>query len=92
MRRTKDLRALDLIEEMFGRVSFLIPKHESKDEIPILRLAGKLMQEFGGYTQALASALGDGPIAGDKAAICLKELNTVLASCIELKAHLERHV
>jgi len=91
MRRTGDLHPLDGIEEMFGRIAFTIPKSDKTDMIPILRLAGKTMQEFGEHTQALANALQDGVITRAEAEICLKELNDVIASCIELKASLERY-
>jgi len=92
LRRTGDLRPLDGIEEMFGRISFPIPRSDKSDMIPILRLAGKMMQEFGEHTQALANALVDGKITRAEAENCLKELNDVLVSCIELKAHLERYL
>lgn len=91
MRRTGDLRPLDGIENMFGRIAFAIPKSNHTDMVPILRLAGKMMQEFGEHTQALANALMDGVITRAEAEICLKKLNDVLGSCIELKAHLERY-
>jgi len=92
MRRTMDLRPLDGIEEMFGRIAFPIPKCDRTNCIPLLRLAGKTMQEFGEHTQAVANALVDGAITRAEAEICLKELNDVLLSCIELKAHLERYL
>jgi hypothetical protein len=92
LRRTGDLRPLDGIEEMLGRIAFALPRSDKTDMIPILRLAGKMMQEFGEHTQALANALVDGKITRAEAEICLKELNDVLVSCIELRAHLERYL
>lgn len=92
MRRTEDLRALDGVEKMFNRIAYQIPTSTKYDMCPILRLAGKTMQEFGEHTQAVANALSDGEITRAEAETCLKELNDVLASCIELKAHLERYL
>lgn len=92
MRETGDLKALDRIEALFNRIAFAIPTCDKCDMIPVLRLAGKMMQEFGEHTQAMANALMDGRITRAEAEICLKELNDVLASCIELKAHLERYL
>jgi hypothetical protein len=92
LRRTGDLRPLDAIEAMFGRVAFAIPKCDKTDLHPVLRLAGKAMKEFGEYTQAMAHPLAAGEITRAEAAVCLKELNDVLACCVELKAHLERYV
>jgi hypothetical protein len=92
LRETRDLRALDRIEEIFGRIAFAIPTCDKTDMIPILRLVGKAMQEVGEHTQAMANALADGRITRAEAETCLRELNDVLASCIELKAHLERYL
>jgi hypothetical protein len=50
------------------------------------------MEQFGEHTQALAQAMKDGRIKKEEAKHCLKELNDVLVSCIELKANLERYV
>lgn len=92
MRRTGDYRALDGLEKSFGRVAFEIPVCSKQDPLPILRLAGKTMQEFGEYTQALANALANGRITRDEAVNCLSKLTDVLSACIELRAHLELYV
>lgn len=91
MRRTGDLRALDGLEKSFNRVAIEIPICDRRNPVPILRLAGKAMQEFGEYTQALANALLDGEIKRAEAENCLSKINDVLSSCIELKANLERY-
>lgn len=89
LERTKDFRALDRIEALFGRVAFPMPEARSGEAAPVVRLVAKLTQEFGGHMEALGAALDDGRITGEEAQTCLKELEDLIRACGRLQAHLE---
>jgi len=90
MKKTADLRALDCIEEMFGRVAFDIPRPKPGNMAPAMALVGRLAREFGESMQELGAAMHDGRIDTEEAHRSLKELHDVLHACLELQAHLEK--
>lgn len=89
MVHTGDLRALDRIEEMFGRVGIPLPKSTRKDPAPLLAEEGKLAKEFGEHVAVMGAALMDGTVEASEAAECIEELDDVVRKAMEIRAHLE---
>ncbi len=89
---TRDLKALDLIEEAFGRVPITIPKPEKGQMTAIMRLVAALSKEFAENVKELANALRDGVITKKEAEKCLKENMDLIKICLELQAYLEQFV
>lgn len=88
--RTQDLRALDRIEEVFGRVGIPLPSSTRTDPAPLMTAAGKLAREFGEHVTVLGCALMDGTVDRGEAAECLKELRDTVRAAMELQCHLEK--
>ncbi len=89
MKHTGNLRALDTIEGMFGRVAFDLPRADGKDPSPIMQLVGRLSVEFGEHMEVMGKALDDCEIEKPEAKECLRELNDVITACVKLKAYLQ---
>jgi hypothetical protein len=91
MKKTKDLRALDKIEEMFDRIAAAIPigRPQGSPLRPIMELNADLIKEFGEELKALGNALKDGSIDDKETAVCLKELQHLIAACVRLETYLK---
>jgi len=92
MQKTHDLRALDEIEAKFGRVAFRIPRPESHNMQPIMKLVAKLSKEFAENMAEMSNALLDGLITEREARKCLQENEDLIKACIELKAYLQQFI
>lgn len=95
MKRTRDLKPLDLIEEMFNRTAFEFPASVPSDLKPWMKLIASLSKEFSETIQSLAYAMDNksegGPaIVKTEARQCLKEVKDLIKVCIELQAYLKR--
>jgi hypothetical protein len=91
IKQTKDLTALDAIEEMASRVAFNIPSPEPGDTIQnIITLISSLSREFARETESLARALSDGVINKKEAQRCLAMNKALIKECLKIEAHLER--
>jgi len=88
LRKTGDLRALDRLEHLLGRVAFVLPRADKTAMAPVVEMAGDLAREFGEHMQELGSAIIDGRITRDEARACLKELFDLIAACVKLQAYL----
>lgn len=89
MKKTKDLTALDMIEDFFKRVAFPLPSGHAGDPAPLMRIMAEMSKEFGESIEALADSLRDGDINRREAERCLKETGDLVKKCIELEAHLK---
>lgn len=89
LKTTRDLSALDAVEEMFGRVAFRLPRC-TDSFAPVMKLAGDVTREFGEHMQVLAGAMDDGVITREEAGRVLRELKDVIAACLQLQGYLER--
>jgi len=89
---TKDLTALDMIEESFGRVPIVIPKPEKGKMTEIMHLVSRMSKKFGESIKSLADAIQDGVITKNKAEMCLKENMRLIKVALELEAYLEQFV
>ena len=92
IKRTQDLRALDVIEEFFDRVAFVLPRAQNCEVAPLAELAGRIAKEFGEHMQEVGKALADGKLDNSEARSCLKELKDVIEACVNLQAYLEREI
>ena len=92
LKKTKDLRALDRVEQIMGRVAFPLPRASGPNLAPILRLVGEQAREFGEYMAALGSAIADGRISPGEAAECIREIDETMRAMLELKAHLAQYL
>jgi hypothetical protein len=90
MQKTKDLRALDKIEEMFERVAAPVPveTHGRASLRPVMELNSDMIKEFGHNMKALGNALKDGSIDAAEAQVCLHELKELIAGCVRLECYL----
>lgn len=86
---TGNLRALDRIEHLLGRVAFPIPIAKSKDMPAVMQMVSKISKEFGDHMHTMATAMEDGIITRQEAIECRKELEDVIAASAELKTYLE---
>lgn len=87
---TGDYSALDAIEEMMGRVAFVIPKPEPGDTIKnIMSLVASLTREFSCDMDAMARAIDDGVINKKEAFRCLAKNKSLIKECLKIQAHLE---
>lgn len=89
MKKTRDLSALDMIEDFFRRVAFPLPDAQITNVAPIMRLMADLSKEFGESVESLADALRDGRVEQREAQKCLKEVGELIRKGIELEAHLK---
>lgn len=92
LKKTGDLRALDRIESMLGRVAFIMPRAKPGDLAPVMVMAGRMAKEFGEHMQVLARSMEDGRINKKEAEECLKELEEVIEAGVKLKAYLRKIV
>lgn len=88
MRKTGDLRALDRLETLFGRVAFTVPRPESTAG-PFWALEAAAVKEFGEQMEAISGALRDNRITREEARKCLKEVTETIGALARIKAHLE---
>ena len=88
MRKTADIRALDRIESLFGRLAFRIPKADCGPG-PFWALEAAAIKEFGEQMEAVSEALKDNRITKEEAKKCLKEVNNTVGALIRMKAYLE---
>lgn len=89
MARTGDLRALDRIEAMFGRVGIPLPTSTHDDPAPLLAEEGRLAREFGEHVSVLGTALMDGRVDAGEARKCLRELDDVVKKALAVRLHLK---
>lgn len=85
---TRNFKPLDAIENLFGRVSFFLPKAIGSS-LPVMNLAGRLTREFGEHMEVLSKSLEDGELTTDEAEKCLKELKDVITACLRLQGYIE---
>jgi len=90
LKYTKDLRPLDQIERILGRVAFRLPEHYTGSLPELSQMVGTLTKEFGEQMQCMGKAMEDGKVDRAEARKCKIELDDVLKACIKLKAYLER--
>lgn len=88
--RTGDLKALDRIEALLGRVAFTLPKSESKNMTPLMQLVAKLTKEFSEHMDAIALAMADGKLDKHEIEKCQKELKDLIEACVNLQAYFEQ--
>jgi hypothetical protein len=89
-KRTGDLRSLDRMEYLLGRVAFPLPT-ASPDNMPdLMALVGRPSKEFGDHMKEIAEAIKDGKIDKGEARKCHKELLEMMAVAAQLKAYLEQ--
>ena len=91
MKKTGDLRPLDLVESMFKRVAFRIPEARG-DLLPLVSMLADSTREFGEQMQAMAAAMTDGKITAPEAEKCLKETRDTIAALIKLEAYLKQYL
>lgn len=94
MKHTRDLKALDLIEEMFNRAAFNIPDAAPRDPKPLMKMVANLSKEFSETIQSLAYSMdhkseGGETIVKTEARQCQKEVKDLIRVCIELQAYLK---
>jgi hypothetical protein len=91
MKKTGDLRALDEIETMLGRVAFSLPEADG-NVADLMETMGRAVKEFGEYVTEMGRTLADGYIREDEAEKCLKELWDTMRILVKLKAYLEQRL
>jgi hypothetical protein len=91
MHHTGDLSALDTIESYFGRVAFVLPKHNG-DPRPVMVLAATLAREFADTIRRLGEALEDGNIDAKEKAHIAQAAHALIVSCVELESYLKTEV
>ncbi len=87
-KKTGDLKSLDRIERLLGRVAYSLPK-PSSNPAKLMELAGALAKEFGEHVQILGLSLSDGEVDAKEAKLCLRELRELIEAAVRLQAHLE---
>lgn len=90
MQITGDLAALDMIESLFDRVAFRLPKHKDGNPSTIMVLASRLSKEFGETIEEMARAMEDGKLTKNEISRCLAELGDLIKVCVELEAFLSQ--
>jgi hypothetical protein len=88
MQITKDLTALDVIESLFDRVAFKLPKHIDGNPSTIMKLASKLSKEFGEAIEEMGEAMEDGKLTRSERTKCLNEVRDLIKVGVELEAFL----
>jgi len=86
---TGDLRALDRLEAVLGRVAVEFPRSTRNDPAPLMAASGRLAKEFGEHMSVLGAALMDGVIEPREARACLKELDEAVKAALAVRVHLE---
>jgi hypothetical protein len=89
MRKTGDLRALDQIERLFGRVAFTIPRVDCGPG-PLFALEAAAIKKFGEQMEAISSAMKDDDVTHEEAKQCLKEVDDTMKALARIKAYLEQ--
>jgi len=92
LKKTNDLRALDLIEHMFDRVAFNIPDAKPNDMKSLIEMLAKISKEFGENMIETGKAMEDGTITRTEARSCLTELQDLIEACLHLKGYPEQFV
>ena len=90
MKKTGDLKPLDLIEDLFGRVAFKIPRPNGCLSIPIMQIISRLTREFSESLDHLGASLEDGKLEKSEIYKCLKENEDLIKVCVELEAFLKK--
>ena len=91
LKKTGDLRALDEIESMLGRVAFSLPKSKGKIT-DLMSMTADLTKEFGEHLGAVAVAMKDKRLTPKEAETILKEVTDVIEAGIRIKAYLEKRI
>jgi regulatory protein CII len=91
MKTTKNLKALDRIETMFNRVAFEIPRADSANPVPLMRLMAELSKEFAESISACSDAWKDGIVTKAELTRCQKENRDLIEKAIQLEANLEAY-
>ncbi len=94
MKKTADLKALDRIEELLGRVAFDLPEIIPADPKPVMLLVSQLSKEFSEAIQEVAFSMDPGSPGGpailrNEVKKCLKEVTDLIKACVELKAYFQ---
>lgn len=89
LKKTGDLRALHALCAYFGLVAYALPKFVCGALGPVAQRMGRLTKEFGEHMEALGTALEDGELSPEEAALCAKEAGDVIAEAVKLQALLE---
>jgi hypothetical protein len=87
--KTGDLKSLDRIERLLGRVAFPVPR-PSRNPAKLMELMGRLAKEFGEHVQTMGASLADGEVDPEEAKLCLRELRELIEAAVQLQAHLEQ--
>lgn len=90
LKKTGDLRALDEIEAMVGRVAFAVPR-ASGSMAPVMELAAAAMRELGEDMKEIGQAMADGVITPKEAGRCIAEIDETIAALARLRGHLEHY-
>jgi hypothetical protein len=91
MAETGDMAALDLIEDLFGRTAFDIPKVEPGDPAPFMKMVSKLSKEFSETVQEIAGGLADDDLDPKETRRCINEVCDLIKAAIQFKATLLSH-
>lgn len=82
--------ALDVVEAAFGRVAYQVPDHlHCGDPVPMMGHVARISKEFGDLVHTAADALADGRIDGPELDTFKRELNELIAACVQLKGLLD---
>jgi hypothetical protein len=88
---TGDLTPFDLIERRFGRVAFFMPVGNRETSLSTMRdLLARLMGLFGQYLQDYSNSISTGTLNKKEARTCLTDIENMLKTGMEIRAHLER--
>jgi hypothetical protein len=88
---TGDLTPFDLIERRFGRVAFFMPVGNRETSLSTMRdLASRLLGLFGRYLQDYSNSISTGTLNKKEARACLDDIESLLKTSMEIRAHLER--
>ena len=86
--KTRDLRALDMIESRCGRVAFVIPTLEC-GSADVLRLEASAVKEFGEQMEIISKSIADGRVSRSEAKKCVKEVIQAITALARIKMCLE---
>lgn len=82
-------KALDLIDEGFGRIAYTIPE-TNHGMTQTMHLMAEMSKQFAENLDALAEAIRDGQWSTKEANDCLKENRDLIRVCLQVEGFLHR--
>lgn len=92
MKTTKDLSALDRIEELFGRVVHTLPPPQTSNPGRLMRMHGEHSVSYGQTVQKYGQAIEDGVFTKKEIETWLEDLRETNKRGMELQSNLESYL